>query len=196
MHSPRGVDQRAVQVDAGLGEERGGLPGPDLAADVVEDVEQRVDVLGLEAAAEVAGRGRVGNAAGAEGVEEDFVVAAQFDVLQAGAVAQGVVGEVEHVIGLVVGQVDLEQVQAAVDGVDEAELAGQQVDGADAAVADAAAALGDFVVDVAGGEHGLGTAAQVALVEAVLDAALAAGQFLSYAGVHSKSLRSSGAEER
>ena len=52
---------------------------------------------------------------------------------------RGVVGEVEDVIGLVVGQVDLEQVQAPVDGVDEAELAGQGVDGADAAVGDAAA---------------------------------------------------------
>ena len=48
---------------------------------------------GVEAAAEVAGGGRVGDAAGAEGVEEDLVVAAQFEVLQAGAVAQGVVGE-------------------------------------------------------------------------------------------------------
>ena len=66
---------------------------------------------GCEAAAEVAGGGRIGDAAGAQGVEEDLVVAAQFEVLQAGAVAQGVVGEVEDVIGLVVGQVDLEQVQ-------------------------------------------------------------------------------------
>ena len=144
---------------------------------------------GCEAAAEVAGRGRIGDAAGAEGIEEDFVVAAQFDVLQTGAVAQGVVGEVEHVIGFVIRQMDLEQVQAAVDGVDQAELPGQEVDGADAAVGDAAAAVADFVVDVAGGEHGSGAVAEVGLVEASLDPALAAGQFLAYLGVHSKSLR-------
>ena len=124
---------------------------------------KRATCLGREAAAEVARGGRIGDAAGAQGIEEDFVVAAQFDVLQAGAVAQGVVGEVEDVIGLVVGQVELEQVQAVVDGVDEAELAGQEVHGADAAVADAAAAVADFIVDVAGGEHGLGAAAQVGL---------------------------------
>jgi hypothetical protein len=37
--------------------------------------------------------------------------------------------------------VELEQVQAAVDSVEEADLAGQDVDGADAARADAAAIL-------------------------------------------------------
>ena len=150
----------------------------------------------IEAAAEVAGGGRVGDAAGAQGVEEDFVVAAQFEVLQAGAVAQGVVGEVEDVVGLVVGQVDLEQVQAVVDGVDEAELAGQGVDGADAAVADAAGAVGDLVVDVAGGEHRLAAAAQVGLVEAALDAALAVGQLLAYLSFHSKSLLVTGVMRR
>jgi hypothetical protein len=38
------------------------------------------------------------------------------------------------VIGLVKRQVDLEQVQAGVDGVDQADLPGQSVDDADAAV--------------------------------------------------------------
>ena len=110
------------------------LPGPGLDADVVEDVQERVHILGLEAPAEIAGGGRIGDAAGAQGIEEDLVVAAQFDVLQAGAVAQGVVGEVEDVIRLVVRQMDLEQVQPVVDGLGEPELAHQEVHGADAAV--------------------------------------------------------------
>ena len=80
----------------------------------------------------------------------------------------------------------------SVDGLGEAELAHQQVHGADAAVADAAAAVADFVLDVAGREHGLGAAAQVALVQAFLNPALAAGQLLAYLGVHSKSLHDSG----
>jgi hypothetical protein len=56
-----------------------------------------------EAAAEVAGGGRVGDAAGAQGVEEDLVVAPQLDVLQAGPLAERVVGEVEDVVGFVEG---------------------------------------------------------------------------------------------
>jgi hypothetical protein len=84
-------------------------------------------VLACEAAAEVAGGGRVRDAARAQRVEVVVVVPAKFDVLQTGAVAQGVVGEVEDVVGFVVGQVDLEDVQPAVDGVDEAELPRQGV---------------------------------------------------------------------
>ena len=86
-----------------------------------------------EAAAEVAGRGRVGNPLRAQGVEKDLVVAAQFDVFQPRAVAQRVVGQVQHVIRLVIGQMDFQQVHAAVDGLDQAALAGQLVHHADAA---------------------------------------------------------------
>jgi hypothetical protein len=59
-------------------------------------------MLGLETPAEVSGGGRIGDAAGAQGIEEDLVVATQFDVFQAGAIAQGVVGEIEDVIRLMI----------------------------------------------------------------------------------------------
>src|SRR5438067_4395495 len=72
---------------------------------------------------------------------------------------------------------DQQQPQALVDGFDQSQFASQQVDGANAAVGAAAAALSDFIMDVAGGKHGLGTAAQVAGVEALLQAALAVGEF-------------------
>ncbi len=78
-----------------------------------------------EAAAEVAGGGGVGDAARAEGIEEGVVVAAEFDVLEAGAVAQRVVGDVEDVVGLVIGEMDLEQVQALVDGLGQADVGGR-----------------------------------------------------------------------
>jgi hypothetical protein len=59
---------------------------PHLEADGVESILQRVDVGGAaEAPTEVAGGGGVGDTAGAEGVEEGFVVATEFDVLQTGA---------------------------------------------------------------------------------------------------------------
>jgi hypothetical protein len=105
-----GSYQRAVHVDRGQREEVVGLLPPDAPADVVEDVLQGVDVGRREAAAEVAGRGRVGDAAGAQGVEKHFVVAAELDVLQTGALTQGVVGDIEHMIRLVKRQMDLEQV--------------------------------------------------------------------------------------
>ena len=109
-------------------------------------------------------------------------------VLQTSAVAERVVSEVEDVIGFVVGQVHFEHLQLVVDGVDEADPSGQEVEGTDPAMGDAAVALGDVVVDVAGREDGLVEVLELGLVEPSLKAALAAFQFSSYLGVHSKRL--------
>jgi len=51
-------------------------------------------------------------------------------------------------------EVELEEMQVAIDGIDEADLPCEGVEGAEAAAAEAAGAVGDLVVDVTGGEHG------------------------------------------
>ena len=51
-----------------------------------------------KAATEVTRRGGVGNARGAQCVEVGFVLPSQFQILQATPIAQGVVGNVEHVV--------------------------------------------------------------------------------------------------
>ena len=91
-------------------------------------------------------------------------------------------------VGLMVGQVKLEQVEALVNGLGESETMGEGVDGSDASDGESARAFGNFVVDVGGGHDGFGAAAQVGFVEASLDASLAVGQFVSYALSHLKSL--------
>ncbi len=55
--------------------------------------------------------------------------------------AQCVVGDVENVIGFVIGQMDLEEVQTLVDGLGQPELVGEHVDGPDAAVSDGSVAV-------------------------------------------------------
>ena len=171
-----GGHQGAVGVEHGLIEERFGLLFPNTDANLVEDVLQKVDMVGLEAPAEITGRGRIWDAPGAEGVQEMDVVTAQLDVLQTIAIAQGVVSQIEHMIGFVIRQMNLEKLESFVDGVNEADASGQQVKGAHAAVGDAMHALSDFVMDVAGAEHGMGTIAKFGFVEPVLDLALAGGQ--------------------
>jgi hypothetical protein len=84
--------------------------------------------------------------------------------------------------------VEREQVEAAVDGVDEADLVCQGVQGADTAAAEAAGAVGDLVVEVPGSEHRTAAVEDVSFVEAACDASLAVGQLLAYLGFHSKSL--------
>ena len=161
-------------------------------AHFIEGVDQRVNIGRLETAAEIAGRGRIGNALSTQGVEIDFVPAAKFEVFQASAVAQGVVSEIEHVIGFVIGKMDLEQMQSVVDGVDQADASGQQVERTNAAMSDAAITLADLVADVGGGKVGPSRRLRPSFVETAFDSALASGQLFSYLGVHSKSLSSGG----
>ena len=91
---------------------------------------------------------------------------------------------------LVVGQVELQQAEAAVDRLVEPELAGQQVDGPDAAGGGGPRAVGDFVMDVGGRHHRPVAAAVVILVQAAGDLPLASLDLLAYLGTHSKTLRS------
>jgi hypothetical protein len=76
--------------------------------------------------------------------------------------------------------------------IDEADAAGQQVDGADAAVDDAAAALANVIMDVTCREHRSAAVPDLGFVEAAADTALAVGQLPSYSSFHSKSLLASG----
>jgi hypothetical protein len=73
---------------------------------------------------------------------------------------------------------DLEEREPLIDGVVQAELADEGVEGADAPVGDAVRSPGDLIVDVAGGEDRSVTVGDLGGVEASLDAALAGGEFL------------------
>jgi hypothetical protein len=182
------LHERAIHVDACQFEEYRRLPSPDTLPNVIADVDQGMHVRSAETSAEIAGGRRIRNALSTEGIEVDFILATQFQILQASAVAQRVVGQVEHVIGFVVGQMDLEQVQLFVDGIGEANAPRQKMDGADAAVSQAARAVSDLVLDVAGSEHRLVQVAELLFIESAFNSALAVGQLLVYLGIHSKSL--------
>ena len=99
--------------------------------------------------------------------------------MEAIAVAKSVVGEIEDMIGFVVEHVNLEEMEFAINGVDKADALGEEMKGADAAVADAVHAIGDFVVDVAGGEDGAIGGAGFGFIEPTLDAALVSVEAMS-----------------
>ena len=80
----------------------------------------------------------------------------------------------------------LEQVEVPVDVLDQAELAGQEVDGPDAAGCDGPGPLGDLVVDVGGGHHRLMAFDAGLVLDAAEDSPLASVQLAVDTGVHSK----------
>ena len=146
-------DDRAIHVDDGLLKELLGLPPPDLQPCFVEGLHQVANVVRREAAAEVVGRGRVGDAVGSQGVEIHFIVAAQFEIFQTRCSAQRVIGNVEHVIGLVIGSMKLEQLQTFIDPPIEPDVADELVNRTDAAAIESFDSCGDFVLRILRSEH-------------------------------------------
>jgi hypothetical protein len=69
--------------------------------------------------------------------------------------------------------------EAIVDRVHQADALREEMKGANAAMGDAADALRDFVMDVAGGENGPMAANRPGLVEPALDSALASAEPIS-----------------
>jgi len=147
----------------------------------------------LKATTEVARCGRVGNAGGAQRIEVGFVLPSQFQVLQASRIAQGVVGDVEHVVGFVVWQMELEQVQPLVNGRRQADHLRQLMDQADAAVRRPDGPLRNFILNVGSANHGLRQVRRkIGFVEAVGDSLLASATAIRHNSFHSKSLRECG----
>jgi hypothetical protein len=99
-----------------------------------------------EPPAEVPRGGRVRNRLRTERVQEDFVVAAELDVLQAGRVAQRVQRQVEHVVRLVVGDMHLEQMQPTINLSDQPHFPRQLQHHSHAAIRDAAGLVRHFIL--------------------------------------------------
>jgi hypothetical protein len=148
-----------------------------------------VHLLGrLETPAKITGGGRIGNARSAQGVEIRLVVAQNLQVLQAGPAAEDVVGDVQHVVRFVIGQMDLEQVQCLVDGLGEFDLPCQQMHRTDAAAGNGSRAVSHVVANGAGGEHRFLAGRNAARPESFCDTALASKPLFSCSIVHSKRL--------
>ena len=86
-----------------------------------------------EAAAEIPFGGGVGEPLGVQGVEVNLVVASEFDVLEALAAGEDVEGDVQDMVGFVIGTMPLEDMEVVVDVADQADPARQQKHGTDAA---------------------------------------------------------------
>jgi len=89
QHAPVATRVPSTSMTASS-EEVGRLLFPELPSDLIEDVLEDVHVVGGEASAEVTSRVGSGMRVGAECVEEDDIIASQFDVVEARAIAQGV----------------------------------------------------------------------------------------------------------
>jgi hypothetical protein len=189
-----GRDHGAVGVEKSFLEKVVGLLGPDAEAGTIDDIHQSLDVGWYEAPAEITRGGGIGYSLGAQGVEIDFVVAPQFKVFDPLPAGNDVEGDVQDMVGFVVGQMSFEKVEIPIDIVDQANLLSQQENGADTAGTEALDAIGLFVVDIGGGHHGLGSLGSGQIGETAVDSPpsfleaflLASLAFFSESSTHSK----------
>ena len=152
---------------------------PDADADVVIDVLQAVDAGRIEAPAEIASRGGIGNALGAQGVEIVDIIASQFDVLQTLATAQRVKGEVENMIGFRIRETDFENTQALIDGFDQTDVLRELMKESDTAMAKAMHTLGNLIAEIAAPQYGAKTLWEFGLVQTAFNFPLAGPQLLA-----------------
>jgi hypothetical protein len=122
---------RPVGIDDGSGAKGLRLTIPHLEPDRVDKGLKLFDALPIEAAQKVSGRRRVRKATRSEHGHERLVLAKRIEILEATPTGQHVVGESEHVVGLVVGLVPLQQVESRVDRLGQAETPDQGMDGTD-----------------------------------------------------------------
>src|SRR5271165_42862 len=89
------------------------------------------------------------------------------------AAGQDVVGDIQDMVGFVIGQMPLEEMEIAVDIADQPDPASQQVDGTDSASGETLNAVRQLVVDVGSGHHGLFAFWSGAILDALEDSPLA-----------------------
>ena len=150
----QGGRQRPVHVDVGHRRQQIPAPAsPQPRPHRVEAFHQLHNIRLGEAPREVSRRRRARDQLRSQGVHIGHVVAKRVDVLQPHAPAQQIVRDIQHMVGLEVGQVPLQQLQTPVDLAGQPQLRHQPPDHADAPEAHRVDPRPDLVADPARTEH-------------------------------------------
>ena len=137
------------------------------------------------ASAKVTGSGRIGNRMRAEHVEMYGVFSSILDMFQCSAAAEKVVGNVQNVIGFVIGQFEFQDGHA-IECIDESDLIDELMDECESAVSDGLCSFGNFELD--GTVRQLwSTEGGVNVVRSMCDFDLACFENLRYIVFHLKS---------
>ena len=107
----------------------------------------------FESPTEITRSGGVGNSCGAECIEIGFVTSFEFEVFKTLTIRQRVVGNVEHVIGLMIRKMKLQQLDVAINRIHEPALSSERMHQPEASITDGFAAISNLILDVACPKH-------------------------------------------
>ena len=137
-------------------QQAGSAFSPQRGAYRVNAVHQRDHVRLRKATREVARSRRVRDHLRVQGIHVRLVVAQTLDVLQTRATAHHVVAKVQHVIRLVIRQMHLQQLQRAVDLLDQSQPGHQSMHRRNATTAHRFRMRADLVMHITAAKHRLG----------------------------------------
>ena len=140
----------------------------------------------LKAPREISGRGRIRNALRSQAIQETLVLTAQLDVFQAHPSSHDVVGHIQNVIALVIGQMPLEHLDLLIQLIDQADALAKKMNSSDAPTTHGLGLLAHFIMDVAAREHRLVLFGPGTGLQAAGNSLLAVAEDLGVFSAHSK----------
>jgi len=111
-----------------------------------------------------------------------------FEVFEALPAGPDVIGQVQHMITLMIRQRHLQERETVIQIFDQTDPLGQQMNGAQAAAGHGFGAPGHLIVHIAGAKHGSRLVLPIARSQPVRDWALAVAEDLRVISLHSKCL--------
>ena len=187
LHCPKVGAIVPSVIDKGLCQKTSGLVIPDPLPHRVGYLHQIEDIGLLKATGEVPAGGRIRNALGAQPIEKSLIIAPELNILQPHSLQQRVVGQIQHMIALMIRKVFFKQMQPGVDFLPQSQFVDHQMDRADAPAVDRSGFLGHLIMNIASLHDRLRLIAPTTLgVQTALNSALAITQDLRIAFLHSK----------
>jgi hypothetical protein len=150
-----GADERTINVEDRLGEEGRRLLCPDPHSRFVNCVHQGDDIGLGETTAEIFLCSWVGKSLSAQGIEINFIVASQLDVLDSLSASHDIECDIQEMVRLMIGPVFLQDVEVVVDVTDQANPPREQQQRTDSSRIEALDPIGELVVNVTRGDHRL-----------------------------------------
>src|SRR5207244_7094894 len=144
----------------------------------IEAFLQRRNVRLSKAPREISGRRRIGYPFRSQSIQEHFILPAQFNIFQPLPSGYDIVGDVQHMVALVVRQVDFEQLQVPVQVLDQAQTLHHQMYRSYPTAIHPLRSLRHLIDNVTGLEHRTGLIFPILRLEATLDSVLAVAQDL------------------
>ena len=91
------------------------IPKPDILTNIVYEIHKHDNILPIKSPQKISRSGRIRNDLSSQRIYVRLIVSQQFNILQTGTACKNIKNDVQNVIGFMVGEMALQQIEFAVD---------------------------------------------------------------------------------